>query len=108
MEKITYRNKAFWAFNGSLQVDEIRSQVREFASAGYGGVFLHARGGLKVPYLGKEWMAACRAAITEAEKYGLEVWLYDEDGWPSGFAGGLVNGKGEDYCAKGICCCTGE
>lgn len=35
----------------------------------------------------------------------MEAWIYDEDGWPSGFAGGLVNGCGQEYQAKYIKVC---
>ncbi len=27
-------------------------------------------------------------AIKEAEKLGMHVWIYDEDGWPSGSCAG--------------------
>lgn len=34
-------------------------------------------------------MNALSAAIDESEKLGLKAWIYDEDGWPSGYAGGM-------------------
>ena len=55
--------------------------------AGIGGFFMHARGGLTTPYLGEDWMKATAACIDEAEKQGMDAWCYDENGWPSGFAG---------------------
>jgi hypothetical protein len=51
---------------------------------------MHSRVGLATPYLGKEWFDLIRACIDEAQKTGLEAWLYDEDRWPSGAAGGLA------------------
>ena len=30
----------------------------------------------------------------------MHPWAYDENGWPSGFGGGLVNGKGLRYQQK--------
>jgi hypothetical protein len=41
-------------------------------------------------YLGEEFFAAVRASAQRCRERGLLVWLYDEDRWPSGFAGGLV------------------
>ena len=96
------KNKLFWALNGKLTEQGVRERVRDFKEKDFGGFFLHARAGLKSAYLSEEWFAAIGYAVDEAEKCGLEAWLYDEDGWPSGFAGGRVNGKGEDYCQKSL------
>ena len=85
-----YRGKPFWAWNGKLEESELRRQVRVFQRMGLGGFFMHSRVGLDTAYLGKEWFQGVRACIDEAKKTGLEAWLYDEDRWPSGAAGGLV------------------
>ena len=57
---------------------------------GMGGVFMHARTGLETEYLGREWFELINACADQAETMGLESWLYDEDRWPSGSAGGLA------------------
>ena len=57
---------------------------------GLGGFFMHSRVGLGTPYLGQEWMDCVAACVDEAEKLDMQAWLYDEDRWPSGAAGGLV------------------
>lgn len=101
-QKTNRKNKLFWALNGKLTEEGIRARVRDFKEKDFGGFFLHARAGLKSAYLSDEWFSAIGYAVDEAEKCGLEAWLYDEDGWPSGFAGGRVNGKGEDYCQKSL------
>ena len=95
-----YRLLSFWSWNGEMESEEVRNQIRQFAERGYGGFFIHARAGLQIEYMQEEWFDACRAAIEEAEVLGLSVWLYDENGWPSGFASGEVNGQGEAYQAK--------
>lgn len=102
MEGNQYKPLSFWSWNESMEEEEIRWQIREFKKAGFGGFFVHARAGRTIPYMEKEWMDACHHAIKEAENCNLAVWLYDEDGWPSGFAGGLVNGCGEAYCGKSL------
>lgn len=101
-ERKNYKPLSFWSWNSDMKEEEIRWQIREFKKAGFGGFFIHSRAGRTIPYMEKEWMAACQCAIEEARSCGLSVWLYDEDGWPSGFAGGLVNGCGEDYCGKSL------
>jgi len=85
-----YRGKPFWAWNGKLEEAELRRQVRVLKQMGLGGFFMHSRVGLDTAYLGDEWFRCVRACIDEAKKQGLEAWLYDEDRWPSGAAGGLV------------------
>jgi len=55
-----------------------------------GGFFMHSRTGLKTEYLGDTWFDMINACADEAERLGMEAWFYDEDRWPSGFAGGLV------------------
>lgn len=85
-----YRGKPFWAWNGPLDEAELRRQIRIFKKMGLGGAFLHARVGLATPYLTEEWFKLIRACADEAQKQGMEAWLYDEDRWPSGAAGGLV------------------
>jgi len=57
---------------------------------GMGGFFMHSRTGLATEYMGPGWLHAIEACAERAEKFGLEAWLYDEDRWPSGAAGGLV------------------
>lgn len=100
MIKDGFRPLSFWSFNGDMEDEEIRVQIRQLKEQGYGGFFMHARAGMILEYLGEDWFHACRVAVVEAEKQGMQAWLYDENGWPSGFAGGLVPALGEDYTAK--------
>jgi len=85
-----YRGKPFWAWNGKLEKDELIRQVHIIKEMGWGGFFMHSRTGLATEYLGDEWFEMINACADEAEKLGLEAWLYDEDRWPSGHAGGKV------------------
>ncbi|RAV19156.1 hypothetical protein [Paenibacillus contaminans] len=85
-----YRGKPFWAWNGELERDELLRQIHVFKEMGFGGFFMHSRTGLVTEYLGEEWFELVRECAEEAEKLGMEAWLYDEDRWPSGSAGGLV------------------
>ncbi|MBR5978127.1 MAG: hypothetical protein IK033_03910 [Verrucomicrobia bacterium] len=47
------------------------------------------------------WNAFYRA-VTEAKKEGANLWLYDEKGYPSGNAGGLVLRKNPKWEAEGL------
>ena len=82
-----YESIPFWSWNDELEPDELRQQIRAMKKAGIGGFFMHARGGLTTEYLGEKWFEATDACIDEAKKLGMDAWCYDENGWPSGFAG---------------------
>ena len=51
--------------NSDLRADEIRTQIMELHNAGYETIFLHARAGLKTPYLSQDWFDALRVAVDE-------------------------------------------
>lgn len=85
-----YRAKPFWAWNGDLAEAELRRQIRVMKQMGLGGFFMHSRVGLATPYLSPKWFELVNACIDEARRRKMEAWLYDEDRWPSGAAGGLV------------------
>ena len=85
-----YRPIPFWSWNDELEPERLRQQIRWMHNNGIGGFFMHARGGLKTPYLGEQWMQCIEACCDEAKKLGMDAWAYDENGWPSGFAGGLL------------------
>ena len=85
-----YRGTPFWAWNGVLDDEELKRQIDIFKTMGLGGFHMHVRTGLDVPYLSEEFMDHIRFCVEEARKRGMLAWLYDEDRWPSGAAGGLV------------------
>ena len=85
-----FRGAPFWAWNAKLEPEELIRQIRLMKEMGLGGFFMHARVGLNTEYLGKEWFECVKACIAEAEKLGMNAWLYDEDRWPSGAAGSFV------------------
>ncbi len=95
-----YRPIPFWSWNEKLEPEETKEQVRKMHFAGMGGFFMHARSGLQTEYMGGEWFDNVEAAIEEAGKCGMHPWAYDENGWPSGFGNGTVNGLGTVFQQK--------
>lgn len=90
MPSAEYRGKPFWSWNGELREDELVRQVHVMKEMGLGGFFMHSRSGLITEYLGDKWFELTNKVADAAEKAGMEAWLYDEDRWPSGCAGGKV------------------
>ena len=101
---MTYRGVPFWSWNDTLEEDELRHQICEMKAAGLGGYFMHARTGLGTRYMGEHWMKCIAACLDEGKRQGMKSWLYDEDGFPSGMAGGLVPSRGADYAHKVLLC----
>lgn len=95
-----YRPIPFWSWNEKLNTKETIEQVHKMDDVGIGGFFMHARGGLQTEYMGEEWFDNVEAAIEIAKETGMGAWAYDENGWPSGFGNGYVNGKGVKYQQK--------
>lgn len=89
------RPMPFWFWNSRLDTEEIVSQIRLFKRMGLGGFFIHARFGLETPYLSDEWLGAVEVAVREAEKLSLDVWLYDENLFPSGIGNMAVSRQPE-------------
>ncbi len=85
-----YRATPFWAWNCDLDKDELLRQIDIFKEMGYGGYHMHVRPGLSTPYMSDEFMALIKACVEHGKEKEMISWLYDEDRWPSGFAGGLV------------------
>ncbi len=85
-----YRPAPLYVWNGDMQEDEIAWQLDEFKKEGFGGVFVHPRPGLITPYLSERWLELWRFTAEEADKRGMVTYIYDENSYPSGFAGGHV------------------
>ena len=85
-----FRSAPFWGWDGDLQKDELCQQIDEFKKMGYGGFHMHARAGLITPYLTDEFMERVKDCCEKAKAEGMYAWLYDEDRYPSGPAGGIV------------------
>ena len=97
-----FRSVPFWSLNDLLEPEELRKQLQQFKEGGFGGAYLHSRTGLLTEYLGNDWWKAMDTGADTCKELGLEAWFYDEDKWPSGFAGGAVPKKSEDYRAKAL------
>ena len=94
-----FRGAPFWAWNSRLEPQRLCRQIEHMRSAGMGGFFMHSRYGLKTAYLSQQWFECIWACVTKARALNMKAYLYDEDRWPSGTAGGSVTrGRGELSC----------
>ena len=97
-----YRGTPFWAWNGRLDRDRLTEQIQVFKKMGLGGFHMHVRTGMDSPYLEEEFMDSIRHCIGKAGEMDMLAWLYDEDRWPSGTAGGRVTAGRPEYARKSL------
>ncbi|MBN1984750.1 MAG: hypothetical protein JW761_00535 [Prolixibacteraceae bacterium] len=97
-----YRTAPFWVWNSKVTKDDIDKTLSEFKDKGIGGVFLHPRYGLITEYLSDEWWELVEYSLQKAEELDLKLWIYDENSFPSGFAGGHVAAQMPEANSEGI------
>jgi len=90
----------FWFWNGKQDKREISRQISLAAESGLQGLAIHAREGNRTEYLSDEWFELVGHACAEAEKHGLKIWIYDEEGYPSGTAGNKIQALNSEYRQK--------
>ena len=85
-----FRGIPFWAWNCKATEDKIDRQTEYFFRMGMGGAMVHPRTGMDTPYLSEEYLRLVRYAEEKLREKGMACWLYDEERFPSGVAGGIV------------------
>jgi hypothetical protein len=85
-----YRTLPFIVWNGEVNEPDLERYMAGYQAQGSGGVFIHPRPGLITEYMSDRWYGLVRYTVDQAAKRGMQAWLYDENSYPSGFAGGHV------------------
>lgn len=74
---------------------------------GFGGINIHSCTGMATEYLSDEFFSCVETCIRKAESENMLTWLYDEDRWPSGSAGGLVT-RNQRFRERFLCISRNE
>jgi len=96
-----YRSAPLWDWNEDITEEGIAFQLKEFEKAGIGGVFVHPRPGLQTEYLSDDWFRLFDYTVQMGKELDMKVWIYDENSYPSGFAGGHVPSQMPDSYRHG-------
>ncbi len=96
-----YRSAPLWDWNEKITKEGIDFQMKEFKNAGIGGVFVHPRPGLLTEYLSDNWFDLFDYTVQKGKELDMKVWIYDENSYPSGFAGGHVPAEMPDSYKHG-------
>lgn len=94
----------FWCLNDECDPKDMDRHIAAYAKAGkaVAAVCLHPRDGLLLPYGGTDWFDMIRRTCRELAKRNVPIWLYDEDPYPSGAAGGRIVAENPDFAARVI------
>lgn len=85
-----YSTLPFMVWNGEMTEAEIDRILDDYTAQGIHGFYIHPRPGMITPYLTGRWFQLIRYTVDQAKRRGMVAWLYDENSYPSGFAGGNV------------------
>jgi alpha-L-rhamnosidase len=85
-----YTTAPFFVWNYKITKEEIDKFLISFKNAGSSQVFVHPRPGLITEYLSDEWFELFKHTVDKGKELGMKIWIYDENSYPSGFAGGHV------------------
>ena len=107
-----------WVWDAPLDEDTIRSQIDEMDRAGIRAFYIIPEPPELRPtnmittmtpdYLGPEFFEMFKIAVAHGNSKGMEVWIYDEGGWPSGSACGQVVKAHPELHAKRLDARTAE
>ena len=85
-----YGTAPLYVWNTTVTREMIDRTMTDLKDKGFGGVFVHPRSGLVTEYLSNEWYDLFRYTLEKGKQLGMNTWIYDENSYPSGFAGGHV------------------
>lgn len=85
-----YQSMPLYVWDYDLNQELLESTMQDLKKAGCGGILIHPRPGLITEYLSDEWYDLYEYAIQKGKEYGIHIWIYDENSYPSGFGGGHV------------------
>ncbi|MDR1172451.1 MAG: hypothetical protein LBL24_08370 [Bacteroidales bacterium] len=85
-----YGTAPLYVWNTTITRELIDRTMADLKDKGFGGVFVHPRPGLVTEYISDEWYNLFRYTLDKGKQLGMNTWIYDENSYPSGFAGGHV------------------
>ena len=81
--------------------EAVKKKLQYLAECGFGGVVTNVRWNKNYTKDDDEW-AVFRFVLDEVDRMGLRAWIYDENGYPSGGAGGLTLEEHPEYECRAI------
>ena len=99
-----------WCWNGPISKEETLAQINKMRDFGIKAFYILPESQAFRPnvlptrmdpnYMTEAYLEQYKYAIDLAREYGMECWIYDEDGWPSGGACGQVMREYPEYARR--------
>jgi hypothetical protein len=83
-----YGPEPYFGMNGAVTIESLAHDLDTMKGLGFHAVAVQAGGGMTTTYLTPEYFAFFKQFALEAKKRDMKVWIVDDIGYPSGFAGG--------------------
>jgi hypothetical protein len=96
-----YTTAPFFVWNADITNEDIDKYLVDFKNAGSSQAFIHPRPGLITEYLSENWFKLFQHAVEKGKELGMDIWIYDENSYPSGFGGGHVPDEMPESFNKG-------
>src|ERR1035441_9302264 len=84
-----YGPEPYFGMNGPVPIESLAHDLDTMKALGFHAVTAQAGGGMTTTYLSPEYFAFFKQFALEAKKRDMKVWIVDDIGYPSGFAGGI-------------------
>jgi hypothetical protein len=86
-----YGPEPYYGLNGPVTIESVQHDLDTMKSLGFHAVTAQAGFSMKQSYLSPEYFAFFKQFAEEAKKRDIRVWIVDDAGYPSGFAGGKIS-----------------
>ena len=83
-----YGPEPYYGLNGPVSIPQVKRDLDTLHSLGFQAVTVQAGFNMPFAYMSPEYLAFFRTLVLEAKQRNMRVWIVDDAGYPSGFAGG--------------------
>ena len=83
-----YGPEPYFGLNGPVSIAEVDRDLDTLHSLGFQAVTVQAGFGMPFAYLSPQYFDFFRQFVEQAKQRNMRVWIVDDAGYPSGFAGG--------------------
>ena len=91
--KNTYKEffpSVIWDWCAKPTPEEIDFKLSSFSDMGIKSVYIRPSKGLATPYLSEDYFELIRTAARRSARYGIDIWIFDENASASGIGGGEI------------------
>lgn len=91
-----------WHMNGRITEEGIIKQLNDAKTAGFGGTTVLPMDNMSPVYLTPAYFDRYKLILETSKKLGMDVILYDDVGFPSGTAGGIIEREYPQFLRKSL------